>query len=100
MARSASSSAATSRRCSRSTAEAAPTLAVPVGANNSLNASVVIGLTGAMGLATDLGDHVQLFTEVGALAVMDGNDVWFPRLDADAVVGIKLKLLSDNSIHR
>ncbi|HEX4453294.1 MAG TPA: hypothetical protein VH143_20625 [Kofleriaceae bacterium] len=68
------------------------TFAVPVGANNSPNASVVIGLTGAMGLATDLGDHVQLFTEAGALAVMDGNDVWFPRLDADAVVGLKLKL--------
>ena len=67
-------------------------LAVPVGPDNSPNASDVVGLTGAIGLATNLGDHMQLFTEAGVLATMDGNDVWFPTFGVDGVVGLKLKL--------
>jgi hypothetical protein len=72
-------------------AGARATLAVPVGADNSPNASNVIGLTGALGLEDDMGDHVEAFIEGGVLATSDGNDI-FPELGVQAVAGLKLKL--------
>ena len=65
-------------------------LAVPVGANNSPNASTVVGLTGALGVATHMGDHVQAFVEGGVLATFDSDIL--PELGVDAVVGLKLTL--------
>jgi hypothetical protein len=66
-------------------------LAVPVGANNSPNASEVVAVTGVVGTAAKMGDHVRAFAEGGVLAAADGHDV-FPRFDAVAVLGLQLKL--------
>ncbi|HEY1548145.1 MAG TPA: hypothetical protein VGG28_09995 [Kofleriaceae bacterium] len=64
-------------------------LAVPVGANNSQYATDVVGITGALGLATNMGEHMQLFVEGGAVATFTNI---LPELGVDAVAGLKLKL--------
>jgi hypothetical protein len=65
------------------------TLAIPVGANNSPYATDVVGLNGALGLATNMGDNMQLFVEGGVVATWTS---FFPELGVDAVLGLKIRL--------